>query len=182
MRTMVRLRPLTDADRGRVEALITAHFRGTDSYDVAVDDPADGTYARVAETDDGVVGAMALSTYDDAADLRAAMHLLDTVEPVPAADVYGLVHMGYVAADRTGEGIGGRLLRRLHEIGERAGVDVFVGDAWFHGGPDTPEYLLTANGYEVAFRRPMSGGHGDDGCPKCDGRCACEAALVVRPA
>ena len=177
---MMRLRPLMAADRQSVRDLITAHFSDNGSYTVTVNDESNGVYARVVEADGSIRGVMALTRYDTKAELGEAMHLVDTVAQIPTASIYGLIHMGYVASDHTGEGIGSRLLDRLHAIGAREGVDVFVSDAWFHGGTDTPEHLLRNHGYEVAFKRPLSGGHAEDDCPKCTGECVCEAALTVR--
>lgn len=176
---MPTVRPLTDADTEPVAEFITAHFSGERSYDVPVNDEAAGTFVRIAEDDDEPVGVMALSTYDSRTDLRDAMHLVDTVEPVPTATQYGLIHAGYVAPERTGNGIGSRLLRELHDIGEASGVEVFAADAWFHGGPDSPAHLLRSHGYDVVHTHSIAG-HADGDCLKCSGECVCEAALTVR--
>ena len=177
---MLTVRPLTPADRESVESIITAHLAGEGSYDVPIDDDQSGTYARVAERDSDPVGVMALSTYTAPERLREAMHLVDTTELVPEATRYGHVHAGYVAPRHTGEGIGTRLLECVHDIGEQsADVDVFVADAWFHGGSDSPARLLRAHDYEVRHTHSIAG-HADGACPKCGQSCVCEAALAVR--
>jgi GNAT superfamily N-acetyltransferase len=176
---MSTVRPLTDADREAVLTLITAHFAEERSYEVPENDECAGTYVRVAEREGKPVGVMALTTYDSRERVREAMHLVDTVEGVPSASTYGLVHAGYVAPAHTGTGIGSRLLERLHEIGDTNGVEVFVADAWFHGGPDSPADLLTTHGYDVVSTDSIAG-HADGPCPKCGTPCACEAALTVR--
>lgn len=176
---MSTVRPLTDADRGDVLALITAHFAEEWSYEVPENDERGGSYVRVAEREGEPVGIMALTTYDSRERVREAMHLVDTAEGVPSASTYGLVHAGYVAPAHTGTGIGSRLLERLHEIGDTNGVEVFVADAWFHGGPDSPDGLLTTHGYDVVYTESIAG-HADGPCPKCGTPCTCEAALTVR--
>ncbi len=180
---MLTIRPLTAADREPVESIITAHFADGWSYDVPMNDEQDGTFVRVAERDGDPLGVMALSTYTTLARLREAMHLVDTPDPVPDATRYGHIHAGYVAPAHTGEGIGSRLLERVHAVGERADVDVdvFVADAWFHGGPDSPARLLRAHDYEVVHAHSIAG-HADGPCPKCGQPCVCEAALAVRSA
>ena len=176
---MSTVRPLTDADREDVLTLITAHFAEDWSYEVPENDERGGTYVRVAERDGEPVGVMALTTYDSREQVREAMHLVDTVEQVPPASTYALIHAGYVAPAHTGTGIGSRLLERLHEIGDANGVAVFVADAWFHGGPDSPDGLLTAHEYDIVHTHSISG-HTDGPCPKCGTPCVCEAALAVR--
>ncbi len=180
---MLTIRPPTAADREPVESIITAHFADGWSYDVPTNDERDGTFVRVATRGGDPLGVMALSTYTAPARLREAMHLVDTLEPVPTTARYGHVHAGYVAPTHTGEGIGSRLLEHVHAIGERddVGVDVFVADAWFHGGVDSPARLLQTHGYEVVHTHSIAG-HADGPCPKCGQPCVCEAALVVRPA
>ena len=64
------------------------------------------------------------------------------------------------------------------EIGESNGVELFVADAWFHGAPDSPARLLDEHGYETVRTRSIA--DREEPCPKCEGRCVCEAALVVR--
>lgn len=103
------------------------------------------------------------------------MHLIDTAEPIPTAETYGLVHMGYVATEQTGKGngIGSTLLNRLHTLGEQHGIDVFVSDAWFHGGEDTPKRLLINHGYNVIFTNSAAeftksiAGYVDTECINC---------------
>ena len=176
---MVQLRPLIESDRSQVEQLITRHFSDSDSYTVVVNNEENGRYVRVAESDGEIHGVMAVTAYSTLGDVVQAMHLVDTAEPIPAAETYGLVHMGYVSAEQTGNGIGSLLLERLHTLGEQHGIDVFVSDAWFHGGEDTPEQLLTSHGYDVVFSKSIAG-YADAGCTKCPGECVCEAALTVR--
>ncbi|MBB6646452.1 GNAT family N-acetyltransferase [Halobellus ruber] len=178
---MVTVRPLRESDRETVAGIVAAHFAEGWSYDLPADDPASGTFVRVAERDGAVVGVMALSVSGDRAAVRDAMHLFDTVEPLPEASRYGLVHAGYVAPAHTGEGIGSRLLEALHAIGVEEGVTAFVADAWVHGGPDSPKRLLAAHGYDVVSTRSIAG-HTDGPCPKCGTPCVCEAALAVRRA
>lgn len=178
---MLTIRPLTAADREPVESIITAHFADGWSYDVPTNDEREGTFVRVAERSGGPLGVMALTTYTTPARLREAMYLVDTLEPVPDAARYGHIHAGYVAPAHTGEGIGSRLLSHLHEVGERNGVDVFVVDAWFHGGGDSPARLLQTHDYEVVHTHSIAG-HTDGPCPKCGQPCVCEAALAVRSA
>ena len=175
---MPTVRPLDDGDRDAVTSLIAAHFADGWSYDLPADSPSAGTFVRVAERDGAPVGVMALSTYASRAKLRDAMHLIDTVDPVPAVATYGLVHAGYVHPDHTGSGIGSRLLGAIHSIGESNGVELFVADAWFHGAPDSPARLLDEHGYETVRTRSIA--DREEPCPKCEGRCVCEAALVVR--
>lgn len=176
---MIQLRPLTESDQSRVEQLITAHFSDSDSYTVVVNNEEDGRYVRVAEFGGEIHGVMAVTAYDSLDDVVQAMHLVDTAEPIPTAETYGLVHMGYVSAEQTGTGIGSLLLERLHTLGEQHGIDVFVSDAWFHGGEDTPEQLLTSHSYDVVFTKSIAG-YADTGCSKCPGECVCKAALAVR--
>ena len=175
---MVVIRPLRPTDREAVAAIIGAHLADEWSYDVPRHDE-EGTAVRVAERDGSPVGVMALSTYAEAAAVGDAMHLFETADPIPAASRYGLVHAGYVAPEHTGEGIGSRLLDRLHTVGEDAGVSTFVADAWFHGGPDSPARLLSSHGYTVVRTRSIAG-HADGSCPKCGTPCVCEAGLAVR--
>lgn len=176
---MTRIRPLRQADRSQVERLITTHFSDSDSYTVVVNDEDSGQYVRVAESGGDIVGVMALTVYSGQHEVAQAMHLIDTVDPVPAVETYGLVHMGYISAERTGEGIGSMLLDRLHDLGEHHGIDAFVSDAWFHGGADTPKHLLTSHGYDILFTKSIAG-YADTECTKCPGECVCEAALAVR--
>ena len=177
---MVTVRSLRESDREAVAGILAAHFADEWSYDLPVDDAANGTFVRVAERNGEVVGVMALSVYADRTGVRDAMHLFDTAEPLPATSRYGLVHAGYVAPAHTGDGVGSRLLERLHAIGAENGVTAFVADAWFHGGDDSPKRLLAAHGYDVVFTRSIAG-HTDGPCPKCGTPCVCTAALVVRP-
>jgi GNAT superfamily N-acetyltransferase len=176
---MLTIRPLTAADRESARSIVTAHFADEWSYDVPTNDPQVGTFVRIAERNDESLGVMALSTYTAPARLREAMSIVDTLDPVPDAARYGHVHAGYVRSTHTGEGVGSRLLEHLHGIGERDGVDVFVVDAWLHGGDDSPARLLETHGYEVVHTHSIAG-HADGPCPKCEGSCVCEAALAVR--
>jgi GNAT superfamily N-acetyltransferase len=180
---MLTIRPLTAADRKPIESIITAHFTDGGSYDVPTNDEQDGTFVRVAERNGALLGVMALSTYTTPTQLREAMYLVDTLDPVPDVARYGHIHAGYVAPAHTGEGIGSRLLERVHAIGQRddVGVDVFVADAWFHGGADSPARLLRTHDYEVVHTHLIAG-HAGGSCPKCGESCVCEAALAVRPA
>lgn len=177
---MTRLRRPERAERDEIESLITAHFDDRSDYDVTLG-REDDEFVRVAERDGRIVGVMAVHTTETRAALADEMYFFDDADPVPSAGCYGLVHMGYVRESETGRGIGGRLLSELHAVGRRQGVDVFVADAWFHGGPDSPERLLLSRGYE-AVRRQSIVGHADGDCPKCGADCVCEAALLVRPA
>lgn len=176
---MVVIRPLREADRAAVAGIVATHLADEWSYEIPGDDPSNGTFVRVAERGAEIVGVMALSTYADPAAVRDAMHLIETADPIPEASRYGFVHAGYVAPEHTGEGVGSRLLERLHDLGDDAGVTAFVADAWFHGGPDSPARLLAAHGYDVVYSRSIAG-HTDGPCPKCGSRCVCEAALAVR--
>ena len=177
---MTTVRPIRESDREAAGAIVAAHLDEGWSYDLPENDTDAGTFVRVAESDGDVVGVMALSTYTEAAAVRDAMHLFDTADPLPTAPRYGLVHAGYVAPDRTGEGVGSRLLERLHTVGAERGVATFVADAWFHGAPDSPAGLLAGHGYEVVHTRPIRD-HTDGPCPKCGEPCVCAAALAVRP-
>ncbi|PSQ60016.1 N-acetyltransferase [Halobacteriales archaeon SW_7_71_33] len=175
----VTVRTPVPGDETPLHDLITDHFAGDTDYtvDLGLDDPT--THVRVAERDGSPVGSMALSVHDDRTTLREELYLVDAVEPVAAVDRYGLLEMGYVRRDHTGEGIGARLLERLHAVGRREGVDAYVVDAWFHGGPDSPERLFDDHGYAVVHRHSIAG-HADGVCSKCGPDCVCEAALVVR--
>ena len=177
------IRPLTDnnSKTSEVASLVTSHFADDWSYDVPVNNESDGTFVRVAEKDTDPVGVMALTIYMSREQLQEAMHLIDTIEPIPSVSRYGLIHAGYVDPDRTGEGIGSSLIERLHEIGESRDVDLFVADAWFHGGPDSPAQLLTTHEYDILHTHSIAG-HTDGPCPKCGTSCVCEAALTVRSA
>ena len=129
---MVTVRPMRESDREATAAVVATHLADEWSYDLPRDDPTGGTFVRVAERAGEVVGVMALSTYADSAAVRDAMHLFDAADPLPVPDTprYGLVHAGYVAPDHTGEGVGSRLLERLHDVGDDNGVTAFVADAW----------------------------------------------------
>ena len=175
---MVVIRQPRAGDREAIAAIIAAHLADEWSYDVPRNDE-EKTFVRVAVRDSNPVGVMALSTYAEAAAVGDAMHLFETADPVPETSRYGLVHAGYVAPEHTGEGIGSRLLDRLHTVGEDAGVSTFVADAWFHGGPDSPARLLSSHGYTIVRTRSIAG-HTDGSCPKCGARCVCEAALAIR--
>ena len=178
---MLVIRPLTDnnSKMSEVTSLITSHFADDWSYDVPVNNESDGTFVRVAEKNNDTVGVMALTIYTSKEQLRDAMHLIDTVEPIPPGSQYGFIHAGYVDPERTGEGIGSSLIERLHDIGDSRDVDHFVADAWFHGGPDSPAQLLTTHEYDILHTHSIAG-HTDGPCPKCGSSCVCEAALAVR--
>ena len=175
------IRPLSNNqnEMNAVASLITSHFADGWSYDVPVNDESAGTFVRVAEQNDDLVGVMALTIYASRERLRDAMHLIDTVEPIPHESQYGFIHAGYVDPERTGEGIGSSLIELLHEIGESQGLNTFIADAWFHGGSDSPARLLTTHGYDVAHTHSIAG-HTEGPCPKCGSTCVCEAALTIR--
>ena len=180
---MVTVRPMRESDREATAAVVATHLADEWSYDLPRNDPTGGTFVRVAERAGEVVGVMALSRYADSAAVRDAMHLFDADDPLPLPEAsrYGLVHAGYVDPDHTGEGVGSRLLDALHAIGDERGVTLFVADAWFHGGPDSPKRLLASHGYDIVHTRSIAG-HTDGPCPKCGTDCVCEAALAVRSA
>ena len=175
------VRPATPADEDELERLITDHFGPDADYTVAVhpDDP--DRVVRVAADESGtLVGVMGLTVCDTQAAVGEEMYLVETTDPVPPAERYGLLEMGYTRDGYAGRGIGSRLLDRLHEAGRERDVALFLADAWFHGGPDSPEPFFERHGYEVRHRRSMAG-HADGDCSKCGPDCVCEAALVARP-
>ncbi len=175
------IRPARPDDVDELEALITDHFGPDADYTVTVhpDDP--DRVVRVAADETGaLVGVMGLTVLDSQAAVGEEMYLVETTDPVPSAGRYGLLEMGYTRDGATGQGVGSRLLDSLHRVGRERDVDLFLADAWFHGGPDSPERFFAGHGYEVTHRRSMAG-HADGECSKCGPDCVCEAALVVRP-
>jgi GNAT superfamily N-acetyltransferase len=177
--TTVGIRPPRPADEAPLAALITEHMSDGSDYTVelGLDDPR--LHVLVAEDDDRLLGSMALRVLDTRAAVEDELYLVDSVDPVDSVSRYGLLEMGYVRQDNTGRGVGGRLLERLHERGREAGVEAYLADAWFHGGPDSPEGLFDRYGYRVVHRHSIAG-HADGDCPKCGADCSCEAALTVR--
>lgn len=175
----VTIRSPNPDDVDPLEAMITAHFGADSSYTVelGLDDP--DLHVLVADAGTEPVGVMGLGIHDDQREVEAEMYLIDSLEEVRPAERYGLLQMGYVRDGYTGRGIGSRLLERLEQIGREQGVTVFVADAWCHGGPDTPERLFDAHGYDIPHRHSIAD-RSEDPCPKCDGACRCEAALVAK--
>lgn len=174
------IRPARPADVDELESMITAHFGPDADYTVAVGADEPDRVVRVAVDETGtLVGVMGLTILDDVEAVGEEMYLIETTDPVPPADRYGLLEMGYTREGYAGQGIGSRLLERLHRVGRERDVDRFLADAWFHGGSDSPEPFFERHGYSVAHRRSMVG-HADGECPKCGATCVCEAALVVR--
>ncbi|PSP17711.1 N-acetyltransferase [Halobacteriales archaeon QH_10_67_13] len=175
----ITIRPPRLEDAEPLEAMITDHFGEDGSYTVelGIDDP--DLHVLVAETDAELVGVMALEVHDDRAGVEEEMYLIDSLDPVAPADRYGLLEMGYVREAYTGRGIGSRLIERLEEVGCERGVTVLVADSWFHGGPDSPEQLFVAHGYEVPHRHSIAD-ETDGPCSKCAGECTCEAALAAK--
>ena len=174
----ITVREPTEADVADMEALITAHFSEEGSYTV---DPGlgDSTYhVRVAEDERSILGVMAVNMFDDPGAVADEMYFFDDPELLPAADRYGLLEMGYVRPDATGQGIGSRLLEQVESIGVEQGADCLLSDSWYHGGPDSPERLFDGHGYETVHRdtfdRPV------EECPKCKDNCVCAAGLAVR--
>ncbi|MFO8114094.1 MAG: GNAT family N-acetyltransferase [Halorubrum sp.] len=186
-------------DADELEALITAHFSEGSSYgvDLGLDDPTYHVLVAVtvdadvesdgvgsADTDaadggsDSILGVMALRELEDPAAVAEEMYFFDDPALVPEADRYGHLEMGYIREGATGRGIGSRLLERLHDIGARRGVDLFLADSWFHGGDDSPEKLFDRHGYETVHREPIERSAAE--CPKCEVECTCEGALAVR--
>lgn len=174
----ITFREATEADVTEMEALITAHFSEGSSYTV---DPGVGNstyHVRIAEDKGSVLGVMAVNMFDDPASVADEMYFFDDPDLLPAADRYGLAEMGYVRPDATGRGIGSRLLKQIESIGIEHGVDCFLSDSWYHGGPDSPEHLFCGHGYETVYRDPFD--RSAEECPKCKNDCVCAAALVVR--
>ncbi len=169
-------KPQSD-DRSELEALITAHFSEGSTYDVTLglEDPT--FELRVAATDDQLVGVLAVSVLPDPRSVAEEMHFFNSTEHLPAADQYGLLETGYVREGYTGQGIGSRLLNRIHELGRELGVSVFLADCWYHGGSDSPEKLFDRHGYDTVHREPLNEPFSD--CPKCTSECTCESALAV---
>lgn len=163
-----------------IESLITDHFSEGSSYDVdlGIGDP--DRHVRIAHEGDGtLLGVMGISVHDDAPAVAEEMHMFDTPEPIPAADRYGLLHMGYVREEATGRGVGSRLVERLEGIGRRRDVDCFLADSWYHGGDDSPERLLDRAGYETIVRELIEDRSAEE-CPKCEAVCTCERAMACK--
>ncbi|ERH09778.1 MAG: acetyltransferase (GNAT) family [halophilic archaeon J07HX64] len=174
----ITFREPTEADIAELEALITAHFSEGSSYtvDLGVGDPT--YYARIAETEGSILGVMAINLFDDPGAVADEMYFFDDPDILPATDRYGLVEMGYVRPDATGQGIGSRLLERVEAIGIKHGADCLLSDSWYHGGPDSPKHLFHGHGYETVHRDPFDRPASE--CPKCEDDCVCAAGLVVR--
>ena len=176
----IALREPQPTDEEPLEAMITEHFTEDSSNDVdlGLDNP--DRHVRVVEDADGtLLGVMALHIYESVDTLVEAMHMFDDTEPIPAADRYGHLQMGYVREEATGRGVGSRLMDRLHELGHEQDVDLFLADSWYHGGPDSPEKLFDRHGYETEYRSPIEDRTAEE-CPKCEEACTCEAAIAVR--
>ena len=174
----VTFREPTEADVAEMETLITAHFSEGSSYTV---DPGvgDSTYhVRVAESEGSILGVMAVDVFDDADAVADEMYFFDDPDLLPAADRYGLLEMGYVRPDATGQGLGSRLLEQVESIGVEHGADCLLSDSWYHGGPDSPEHLFCGHGYETVHRDPFDRPASE--CPKCENECVCAAGLTVR--
>ncbi|MEZ3165350.1 GNAT family N-acetyltransferase [Halorubrum sp. RMP-47] len=194
----IAIRDPRPADAEPLEELITSHFSEGSSYgvDLGIGDPtyrvlvaveadaggdAEGAEVesdRDGESDDVILGVMALREFDDPTDVAEEMYFFDDPNLLPAAELYGHLEMGYVRDGATGRGIGSRLLKRLHEVGAERGVDLFLADSWYHGGDDSPERLFDAHGYETVHREPIERPAAE--CPKCEETCTCEGALAVR--
>lgn len=174
----ITVREPTEADVAEIEALITAHFSEGSSYtvDPGVGDPT--YHVRVAESGDSILGVMAIDMFDSPGAVAEDMYFFDDPALLPAADWYGLLEMGYVRQDATGQGVGSRLLDRVESIGVDHGVDCLLSDSWFHGGPDSPERFFGRHGYKTVHRDPFD--RPAEECPKCNGDCVCAAGLVVR--
>lgn len=165
-------------DRAELESLINDHFSEDASYevDLGLDDPT--YHVRVAEHGDGtLLGVLAVEIFSDPAAVIDSMYFFDEPELLPSATQYGHLQMGYVRSDATGNGVGSRLLDHIHEIGKEHGVELFAADAWYHGGPDSPEGLFEKYDYDVIYRDPID--RPAEECPKCTTTCTCEAALPV---
>jgi len=174
----ISLREPTAVDAAELEELITAHFSEGSSYTVelGIGDPT--YHARIAENDHSILGVMAINLFDDPVGAADEMYFFDDPELLPAADRYGLLEMGYVRPESTGQGIGSRLLERVESLGIEHGVDCFLADSWYHGGPDSPESLFRGHGYETVHREPFD--RPAEECPKCEDNCVCAAGLAVR--
>lgn len=166
------------SDRTELESLITEHFPTGNSYEVTLglDDPT--FELRVATAAEQLLGVMAVNVLNDTQAVAEEMHFFDSTEHFPTADQYGLLETGYVREGFTGQGIGSRLLERIHELANRLNVDVLLADCWYHGGSDSPEKLMDRHGYETVHREPLEEPFGN--CPKCAAECACQKALAVR--
>ena len=175
----IQIREPVPGDETPLEDLITAHFSEGASYgvDLSISDPT--RHVRVAADDEERLGVMGVNCLDDAAAVAEAMYFFDDPEGLPPADRYGLLEMGYVRADATGQGIGSRLLETVERVGRECDVDWFVVDSWYHGGPDSPQRLLAPNGYETVRTTPIERPASE--CPKCEVECTCEGAMGVRP-
>ena len=167
------------SDEGPIAELITAHFTPGSSYDVRLGLGDPSYHVRVATVDGAVVGTMALNLLSAPGAVADATYFFEDPGIVPGAERYGLLEMGYVREGFTGRGIGRRLLGAIETVGVEHGVELFLADAWYHGGADSPRRLLESGGYEIRHCEPVAW---DDQCPKCDGECVCEGVLVARPA
>ena len=195
----IAIRDPRPGDADELEALITAHFSEGSSYgvDLGLDDPTyhvlvaveadgdrgdggsdDGDRGAAGSGDGAILGVMALREFDDPAAVADEMYFFDDPGLIPAAERYGHLEMGYVRDGATGRGIGSRLLDRLHDVGARRGVDLFLADSWYHGGEDSPEKLFDRHGYEAIHREPLDRSAAE--CSKCETECTCEGALAVR--
>ena len=174
----ITFREPTDDDVAEIEGIVTAHFSDGSSYtvDPGVGDPT--YHVRIAEDDTGILGVMAVDLYDDPTAVADEMYFFDDAALFPAADRYGLLEMGYVRPDATGQGIGSRLLERVESIAINDGVDCLLVDSWYHGGDDSPERLFDSHGYETVHRDPFDRPVTE--CPKCRAECVCEAGLAIR--
>ncbi|WP_435073825.1 GNAT family N-acetyltransferase [Halorubrum sp. HHNYT27] len=184
----IALRAPRPGDAEELETLITAHFTEGSTYgvDLGLDDPTYHVLVATevsggqgeADGDGPILGVMALREFDDPVAVTDEMYFFDDPGLIPAAERYGHLEMGYVRDGATGRGIGSRLLERLHAIGSERGVDLFLGDSWYHGGDDSPEKLFDRHGYETVHRDPIERPASE--CSKCEVECTCEAALTVR--
>ena len=174
----ITFREPTEDDVAEIEELVTAHFSEGSSYtvDPGVGDPT--YHVRIAESESGILGVMAIDVFDDPAAVVDEMYFFDDPDLLPVADRYGLLEMGYVRPDATGQGIGSRLLERVESIGASHDVDCFLADSWYHGGADSPERLFHGHGYETIHRDPFD--RPVEECPKCADNCVCAAGLAVR--
>lgn len=173
----IEIREPVPGDEEPLEELITDHFSEGASYGVDLSRSDPTRHVRVAAGDE-TLGVMAVNCLDDAAAVAEEMYFFDDPAGIPEAETYGLLEMGYVRADATGRGLGSRLLETVERVGRERGVDCFVVDSWYHGGPDSPRKLLAGNGYETVRTTPLDRPAAE--CPKCEETCTCEGAMAVR--
>lgn len=165
-------------DRAELESLINDHFSENASYEVSLGLQSSQYHVRVAESrDKTLLGVLGIEVFSDPASVIDSMYFFDRPDILPSAEYYGHLQMGYVRADATGNGVGSQLLDRIHSIGLEHNVELFAADAWYHGGPDSPEGLFQKHDYDVIHRDPIERPAAD--CPKCTTTCTCEAALPV---